>query len=280
MFCKKCGAQLKENAKFCGACGAPVQVEETPVQTQQSVVEQQQIPADPFAQAQPVVNNQPPVDAFATIPSAAPVQTQQPQYQTQPQQTHWGTMQPKAAKSGGKGLLIGLISGGAALLVAIIVIVICLFACGGSGASSPQEAVEAYFEALNDKDFDALKDIIYPAMMEEVYDDELYDEEEFMERFAYKSSPADDKDAKVKFSNPTIDNIDNVSASTIKSANKALKEEYDSYIEIEKMVTADGVVTIKVDDDKHDYEYDVKLVKADGDWYIFSMKVTTYGYVK
>ena len=139
MFCKKCGTQLKENAKFCASCGTSVVIEQqdAPVKPVQP-----QVAADPFAQP---VQPQAAADPF--------VQPVQPQVAPQPQQ--WGPMmQPTKEKKHGKApLVIGLSI--AALVVVLAVVIILLFACGGGGAASAQEAAEAYFEALNEEDFDA-----------------------------------------------------------------------------------------------------------------------------
>lgn len=93
MFCKKCGEQLKEGAKFCAVCGNPVQAPQAqpnvpvnnmpPAQaaaTQQPAQRVQRQPMNQGQQAQKSVQSQPQVQA-------APIQTRQnaPQPQMQPQ---------------------------------------------------------------------------------------------------------------------------------------------------------------------------------------------------
>lgn len=66
MFCKNCGRQLLPNEKFCADCGAPVPVQETAVQNEQ-----------PIAENQPVENHQ--TDAYNQMPAN---DYSAPQYQT------------------------------------------------------------------------------------------------------------------------------------------------------------------------------------------------------
>ena len=56
MFCKNCGRQLLPNEKFCADCGAPVPVQESAVQNEQ-----------PIAENQPVENHQ--TDAYNQMPA-------------------------------------------------------------------------------------------------------------------------------------------------------------------------------------------------------------------
>ena len=86
MFCRKCGNQLADNAKFCNACGNPVAVNNN---------------ADP----QPVIPDEPaaPVMEEAIIPGSVPIpeQTEQPAYQQpnpQPYQPYQPNYQQPAAQ--------------------------------------------------------------------------------------------------------------------------------------------------------------------------------------
>ena len=38
MFCRKCGAKLKDSAKFCGKCGAPVAIAVAPEEKPKLIV--------------------------------------------------------------------------------------------------------------------------------------------------------------------------------------------------------------------------------------------------
>ncbi len=258
MFCKKCGSQLKDNAKFCGVCGTPVEVA-TPAAPV----------ADPFAQAAPVA---PAADPFA---QAAPVA---PQYNPMPQGTpiqpaqQWGPMMTPAPKNkkSKTPLFIGI--GVAALIAVIILVVVLVSACSGGGASTPEDAVNAYFEALNNKDFGDFEDIMYPAFIEETFDEELYSKSEFIDKFVQKANP---DDGKVTFSNVKVTEKSNASSSEISEANSMLKS-YDSYIKIEKMAEVEGTVKIKTEDDTATYEFEATVVKAGGDWYIIKVSVETW----
>lgn len=66
MFCKNCGRQLLPNEKFCADCGTPVPVQESGVQNEQ-----------PIAENQPVENHQ--TDAYNQMPAN---DYSAPQYQT------------------------------------------------------------------------------------------------------------------------------------------------------------------------------------------------------
>lgn len=82
MFCKNCGRQLLPNEKFCADCGAPVPVQESAVQNEQPIAENQSVEqtADMNVrneQTQPVENHQ--TDAYNQMPAN---DYSAPQYQT------------------------------------------------------------------------------------------------------------------------------------------------------------------------------------------------------
>ena len=278
MFCKKCGTQLNDNANFCAVCGTPVGDNLNQAQPVQQ--------ADPFAQAQPVVQQAEPfaqaqpaqqADPFA---QAQPAQQADPFAQVQPaaQQAEpaqqWNpTMKPKKSKT---PLILGLV--GAALAVVIILVVVLLFACGGGkGASSPQEAVNTYFEALNEKDFSELKGIMYPAVFNDGYDEDLYEKDEFVEALIESTGPVSDAENtdNVSFGTAKITDKENASTSTVKQYNSSLKK-VDGYIKIEKAANFEGKIVIKVDGKKGTYSISGTVVMADGKWYIANMNVGSY----
>lgn len=83
MFCKNCGGQLLPNEKFCADCGAPVPVQESAVQNEQPIAENQSVEqtADMNVrneQTQPVEVQQ--TDAFNNQTAANDYAA--PQYQT------------------------------------------------------------------------------------------------------------------------------------------------------------------------------------------------------
>lgn len=93
-FCKNCGAQINDVDMFCGVCGAPV--------------ERNEIPAAPVYQPAAVPDPAQYLDPYQA-PYQAPVQ-------------NYGTA-PEPPKRSNKGLIIGLIAGGASLLVVIAICV-------------------------------------------------------------------------------------------------------------------------------------------------------------
>ena len=280
MFCKKCGAQLKDNSKFCGVCGTPVEVAQEAVQ---------QPATDSFtAQANQAPTQQPVADPFGTPGQQAPVQhpvadpfgtpVQQPvgdPFTTQNYANQFNTQAPAGNKKSKLPLILGLVGGGV-FLILILVIVICLFACSGGGASSPQEACEDFFEALNDKDFGDVTDTIYPVIVntEEFFDLDINSKDEIMELLIESFNPSDEDDEPV-FSNVKVSAKDAISKTTIKEMNKEYKSE-DGYIVIDNACNATGTVQIKVDGEKEAYAFTAKLVLADGDWYVCEINVMTY----
>ena len=285
MFCKKCGTQLNDNANFCAVCGTPVGDNLNQAQPAQQ--------ADPFAQAQPVVQQAEPfaqaqpaqqADPFAQVQPAVQAdpfaqaqpaaQQADPFAQAQPAVQQWNpTMKPKKSKT---PLILGLV--GAALAVVIILVVVLLFACGGGkGASSPQEAVNTYFEALNEKDFSELKGIMYPAVFNDGYDEDLYEKDEFVEALIESTGPVSDAENtdNVSFGTAKITDKENASTSTVKQYNSSLKK-VDGYIKIEKAANFEGKIVIKVDGKKGTYSISGTVVMADGKWYIANMNVGSY----
>lgn len=82
MFCKNCGRQLLPNEKFCADCGTPVSEQESAVQNEQPIAENQSVEqtADMNVrneQTQPVENHQ--TDAYNQMPAN---DYSAPQYQT------------------------------------------------------------------------------------------------------------------------------------------------------------------------------------------------------
>lgn len=69
MFCPKCGAQIEDNARFCGHCGAKI----VPVAEEQTAV-----PAEPQPE---------PIPVYTPAP--------EPQPQPQPAQTYYANAQPQ-----------------------------------------------------------------------------------------------------------------------------------------------------------------------------------------
>ena len=117
MYCKSCGKNLNDNAKFCSACGTIVNAGADKAQDAQP--QPSQVPPQAPPQAQPQYQ-QP--QQFAQTPPPAQ-QYQQPGYQ-QPgyQQAQYGGYAVPAQKKSKKKPLIGIASGVAAVLVFLLVI--------------------------------------------------------------------------------------------------------------------------------------------------------------
>ena len=210
----------------------------------------------------------------ANLNQAQPAQQAEPFAQAQPAVQQWNpTMKPKKSKT---PLILGLV--GAVLALVIVLVVVLLFACSsGKGADSPQEAVDTYFKALNEKDFNDLKSIAYPAVFNKLYDEDLYDKDEYIQTIFESVGPvsrAEDMDS-VVFGASKITSKDSVAASNIKQYNSSLKN-VDGYVKIEKAVEIEGQVSIKVDGEKGTYKYSAVVLLADGKWYIGSIEVRTY----
>lgn len=118
MFCRKCGQEVKQGAKFCIKCGTPVAPQPQPQQPQQAQqppqAQQPQAQQPQQAQAQQPQPQQP-------QPQAQPQRQQQarPQQQAQPQQPQ----APQKAKKN-TGLII-------ALICLIVILLIAVAALGG-----------------------------------------------------------------------------------------------------------------------------------------------------
>lgn len=107
MFCKKCGSQIKDGAKFCTVCGQPVMEEKK----EEPVVEQVQTTVEPTT-----ATNVEPVVQTPVQPTTQPVNNYNPQ--------------PK--KKTPIGLIIGLAVGGFFLLMIIIGIIVLVTALASS----------------------------------------------------------------------------------------------------------------------------------------------------
>lgn len=92
--------------------------------------------------------------AYGHDPYAAPAYGQDPGY---PQVPGMYPAAPPPKKS--RGLLIGLIAGGVVLLLCCGGGAFALVGLGNTGAETPTAAVNAYLQAIEDKDQDALDDV-------------------------------------------------------------------------------------------------------------------------
>ncbi|MDE6208788.1 MAG: hypothetical protein K2M73_03820, partial [Lachnospiraceae bacterium] len=254
-----------------------------PVQQQNPFVQPAPIQqsTDPFAPVEPVQQSNPFVQPTPVQQSTDPFAQQTPVQQSEPfaQQApaqQWGPMmKPEKSNKGSKTpLIIGLICG--ALTIVVILLVVILFACSGGGASSPEDAAKVYFEAISNKDFGDLKDVMYPPVFNEAYDEDVFEKDEFMNLISLSSYPdryyLSDENAKITFSNVKVTDKENVSSSKVDSYNSSLKKQ-DGYITISKAAEIEGTVTIKVDGESKEYRFDATVVLAGGDWYIADIDI-------
>lgn len=113
MFCRKCGQELKEGAKFCTKCGTAVKV-----------------PGQPTQQSQPTRSPQPTQPAQPTRPSQ-PTQPAQPTRLSQPKQQSVTEMPKKVSQTGAaaapkKKKNTGIIAALAACIVVLLVLIVVL----------------------------------------------------------------------------------------------------------------------------------------------------------
>ncbi len=142
MFCRKCGNELPDGAKFCSKCGEQVRVaQQTPPPVRQAPTGQQTPP--PVRQAPTGQQTPPPVRQAPTGQQTPPPVRQAPTGQQMPpsvQQIVQGGQMPPKKKSKLPVMLAGCIGGG--ILVGGIII-FALFAMGILGTDSDEkESVE------------------------------------------------------------------------------------------------------------------------------------------
>ena len=272
---------------------APV-FEQQPIQQAAPVFEQQQA-----QQAAPVFEQQP-------IQQAAPVfgQQAQPVYNQMPQQTYaggqppmynnmgmqndapqnWGPlMQPKKKSKAPIIITLSVI----ALLIAVGVLILCLTFCGKDdvpeGASSAEDAVEEMFDAINDMDYDDLKDLAHPMYVKFV---DSYDampssitdgvtEKEFMEKLISRYYNISDD---MEFTDVKITNTEKMDSADIEEVNEQMETTYEQLenFDVElpdkdtyKVDEGKWVeVTYKLDGDEE--EIKMSVVKINGKWYIYT----------
>lgn len=127
MFCPKCGTKNEDDARFCAACGAPIE-DAAPQMTAPQAPENAQ---EETAVPQPQMT--------APQADAAP----QPQVQTPVQQAPASPKQPMSAKQR-KSVIIG----------AAAVVLVIIFIAAGNIFSSPKRIAEKYFAASMEGQWD------------------------------------------------------------------------------------------------------------------------------
>ncbi len=161
-FCQNCGAMVEDSASFCNNCGSPMTAG---------------YPEDPVtvnAQSNPAPN---PYTYQPTQQPAYPAQ--QPAYPQQYPQQQYPAPAPAPRKKGKKVAVIIIVSVLALLLIAatVLIVVLPLVAnidvfglklFGGAKASTPEECMNSFIEALADDNTDNMLDCIYETKYSEL----------------------------------------------------------------------------------------------------------------
>ena len=179
-----------------------------------------------------------------------------------------------------------------ALLLAVVM-TLSLCACGGG---KPEEAAEKFAKAMIENDVKALYGMwCYNAekLMKESVEEYAEDEDEMFEMFEYvygaeieswddlydamQESTEEDlidtygEDYKIKVE---IDDEDKMDEGDIDDVKDALEDDYEDYIDEDKLDKVKKgyiytvIVTIEGEEDEQEFEYEVSVIKYDGEWKI------------
>lgn len=199
MFCKNCGTQLNDDAKFCASCGTPVQAAPQPVAEPapapavalQPVVEPAPAPVvapQPEAEPAPVVIPQP---AVAPQPAVTPAPEATPAPSAPKKEKKQKVKKEKGQKKSKAWLWITIIAVVVVLAAAAVAAYLLLFSPGAKfkkimgnaetcmSESNYEEAITLYEEALEIKDSeDAEEGMLnaYEKLAEKQFNDGSYDE--------------------------------------------------------------------------------------------------------
>lgn len=168
--CSHCGAEVKEDAKFCASCGNAI--EPKPAQSADSLEEvsaavasiaqaageetAQEAATEVVEEAAPAEAAEAPVSAQETPPAAAQAEAAQGTY---------AAAQAQAKKKLPKWLIPSAIG-----LIAIVAIIVAIFNFGGAGGGSKAEnTVESFLAAMEAGDFAALSKVAEVASSDIVF---------------------------------------------------------------------------------------------------------------
>jgi hypothetical protein len=227
-YCGSCGKALEGGQKFCRYCGRPVA--------------QAGAATPPAAPPAPAPPPGPAPGAAYTPPTAYPPGAAYPS----------GAWSPPPPRRGKKGLLIGL----AALVVVVAVACVLAFVVfkgGGGAAATPEQTVKRLFTAMENKDLDAVLDLMDPQLKKSMpTGDDLKTAKEEMRKtmFDYKS---------IKFSGikMSTEMTGDTTATVTITAGSATRTGSDGQTTIEDVKDADTPAA-------------VDLTKQDGSWYLES----------
>jgi ketosteroid isomerase-like protein len=228
-YCGSCGKASEDGQKFCRYCGRPVAQAgaAAPLSAAPPALAAPPAPAPPLG---------PGLGAVYPPPSAYPPGA-------------WSAPQPRRSR---KGLLIGL----AALVVVVAVACVLAFVVfkgGGGAASAPEQTVKRLFTAMENKDLDAVLDLMDPQLKASMpTGDALQAAKEEMRQtmFDYKS---------IKFSGikMSTEMASETTATVTITAGSATRTDSDGQTTTEDVKDADTPAT-------------VDLTKQDGSWYLES----------
>ncbi len=237
-FCGNCGNALGEGQRFCPSCGQPVGG--APPAAAGMPPSAPQAPA--YGQQSPPMA--PPQGGYAPPPGYQ----QAPVYgQAYPQQ-NWGAQPAKGSR---KGVWIGLASAVVVIAVAcVLVFVVFKGDIFGGASSSPEGTVRAMLTAIENRDVDAVYDLLDPDALDQITG--FMDEESFKESLS--EGLLDTESIKFSDIEMSTDEIDDTTAVvTIVSGSVTMTQDGDT--ETEDVADAGEPVTFD-------------LVKRDGSWYL------------
>lgn len=160
-LCAKCGSEIAPDSPFCGSCGAPAPgAGAAPTQAAAA-------PIPPQAAASPP----PPPPGMAPTP---PPMAGAPAYGPPVGPPVGPAYQPPKSGGGGKVVLFGLLG---LLVIGIIVVLVLGFAGpkwfvsdSGGGSNGPEQTVNTFFKAMENKDSKLLLSTFSPSSMQALED--------------------------------------------------------------------------------------------------------------
>ncbi len=253
-FCANCGNALAEGQRFCAVCGQRVEGE-----IAEATAGAAGAPPDERWQAQPAAVS--PASQPQERQWAPQTEQQVPPPGSRPVEAHmpgWTYYQQGPSGAPGrsrKGLWIGLAS--ALVVVVACVLVFVVFRgdiFGGGGASSPEQAVEKLLAAYEDKDVDAVFDLLDPEALQDVLDGQSVEE---AKADMFSGLYDDGSVASIRFSGikMKVDTTGDDSATVTLTAGKAIITDESGEEDVSDVSEADEPPTID-------------LIRRDGSWYI------------
>ena len=241
-YCKHCGKPLEGDDKFCEDCGQEVTQAETVTPPGAAPVGVTADTAGPAPTAGPAAYSEaaPPPPAGPPPMAAAPppAGTYPPGAGTAPQ-----------SRGGRKWLWIGI---AAVVVVAAIACILAFVVFNGEGAAAgtPEQTVQQFFDALENKDMDAVLGLLDPTLLEGMPTDALEAAKEEMGSNLFDFQSIDFSGLKLS----TDMTSDNTATVTVTEGTATV-------------VDTSGETTVE-DVKDADTPVAVELIKKDGSWYI------------